>query len=205
MKFFKYTCICIREKIDIIKSFLKRKYYNSIASINNGKISTNALLTIHDWRAREKECNFLFVFDNDNFIKEMKKLFHQKNWYLKALKRVNRYVNCSIKYQTDENNWSRIDYWESSCETLIRKKADCEGQAILKYRILKEIGFEDEDMFIAVMRDHATLIVRVDDNYYILDNSDITYAVQKTNNVIDPNELLFGFNLSNEYSFKNAT
>ena len=37
-----------------------------------------------------------------------------------------------------------FDYWQTSCETLERKEGDCEDQAILLWRLLREQGFSDK-------------------------------------------------------------
>ncbi len=36
------------------------------------------------------------------------------------------------------------DYWQTSCETMERGKGDCEDQAILLWRLLREKGFPDD-------------------------------------------------------------
>ncbi len=38
----------------------------------------------------------------------------------------------------------KVEYWQTSCETLERRKGDCEDQAILLWRLLREKGFSRE-------------------------------------------------------------
>lgn len=92
------------------------------------------------------------------------------------LEAVNRMVNASVRYASDMALHGQLDRWTAPLATLRAGKGDCEDYAILKYRILREIGVKPEDLKILLVRDtavridHAVLAVRHDDTWFILDN-----------------------------------
>lgn len=94
-----------------------------------------------------------------------------------ALQAVNRWVNTSIAHAEDRDLWARPDYWASASETLAANRGDCEDFAILKYQMLLALGVAREDMYLTLARDlarnadHAVLIVRMDGQFYMLDNA----------------------------------
>lgn len=90
--------------------------------------------------------------------------------------KVNYMVNRLLSYQEDSSLWKTGEYWASPVETLRHRAGDCEDYAILKYALLRDLGVEDEDMRIVVLRDtaarqyHAVLSVRHKGKWLILDN-----------------------------------
>ncbi|MES0881525.1 transglutaminase-like cysteine peptidase [Roseibium sp. SCP14] len=90
--------------------------------------------------------------------------------------KVNYMVNRLLAYREDIRLWKTGEYWASPVETLQRRAGDCEDYAILKYALLRDLGVEDEDMRIVVLRDtaarqyHAVLSVRHNGKWLILDN-----------------------------------
>lgn len=94
-----------------------------------------------------------------------------------TLQTVNRWVNQSIAYQEDRSLWSRRDYWATAAETLRAGSGDCEDLAILKYQMLRASGVPARDMYLTLARDlvrnadHAVLVVRNGDRWYMLDNA----------------------------------
>ncbi|HSG33002.1 MAG TPA: transglutaminase-like cysteine peptidase [Sphingomonadaceae bacterium] len=90
---------------------------------------------------------------------------------------VNRWANQTIAYAEDRQLYGVNDYWADASTTLARRKGDCEDIAIVKMQVLASRGIPDEDMFLTVVKDsirradHAVLIVRLGDSYYMLDNA----------------------------------
>lgn len=90
--------------------------------------------------------------------------------------KVNYMVNRLVTYRDDVRLWQAGEYWASPVETLEKRAGDCEDYAILKYALLRDLGVDDSDMRIVVLRDtaarshHAVLSVRHDGNWLILDN-----------------------------------
>lgn len=93
------------------------------------------------------------------------------------LQAINRWVNRNITYAEDRELWGKNDYWASAEETLRMGKGDCEDIAILKYQILIALGVDERDMFLTLARDlarnadHAVLVVREGNRFFLLDNS----------------------------------
>jgi predicted transglutaminase-like cysteine proteinase len=93
---------------------------------------------------------------------------------------INRAVDLAIKPVSDERQWGIADRWSDPFETLLSEHGDCEDYAILKYTALLEAGFPKEALKIIVWKDrwpdedHAVLAVRVDNQWLILDNRNLT-------------------------------
>ncbi len=89
---------------------------------------------------------------------------------------VNSMVNRLLAYREDERIWNAVEYWASPAETLSRRAGDCEDYAILKYALLRDLGVDDRDMRIVVLRNtadgnhHAVLSVRHQGTWLVLDN-----------------------------------
>ena len=96
---------------------------------------------------------------------------------LDAVRKVNSWVNRTITYAEDIDLYGQRDYWATASETLRKRKGDCEDYAILKYQILMQMGVAPSDMFLTLARDrvrnsdHAVLIVKMADQFYLLDNN----------------------------------
>lgn len=90
------------------------------------------------------------------------------------LEAVNKFFN-KIRYIEDKNNWGTSDYWETPSEFLSRG-GDCEDFAIAKYAALKNLGFPEKSLRLAIVQDtwkgipHAVLVVYTDDGAKFLDN-----------------------------------
>ena len=88
---------------------------------------------------------------------------------------VNRLVNTLVHFRNDIDRYGVADYWATPKEAL-SKSGDCEDYAILKYLSLRELGFEDKDLRMVVVKitrrgiGHAVLAVNHDGGRYILDN-----------------------------------
>ena len=86
------------------------------------------------------------------------------------LTNINRLVNTSIKPKTDKKHWGVADKWSYPDDGY----GDCEDYALLKRRLLIEIGWLPAALLMAVVWDkgfgHAVLIARTDKGEYVLDN-----------------------------------
>ena len=87
---------------------------------------------------------------------------------------VNHYMN-TRRYITDPRNWGVKDYWATLGE-FMEKFGDCEDYAIAKYLALKKLGWTDDELRLAAVKDlnlkvgHAVLIVYHDGKTWMLDN-----------------------------------
>lgn len=90
------------------------------------------------------------------------------------LDRVQRAVN-RLRYVSDMRNWGVTDRWETPAEMLTRG-GDCEGFALTKYFALRELGFPEAALRLAIVWDgidreqHAVLVVSAGDARWVLDN-----------------------------------
>jgi len=113
------------------------------------------------------------------------KACHYKDWekFLDEIRRddkwdqlaaVNRYMN-TRRYVSDSRNWGVKDYWATPGEFMARS-GDCEDFAIAKYLSLRQLGWSDDELRVAVVRDlslnvnHAVLIVYFNGRTWLLDN-----------------------------------
>jgi predicted transglutaminase-like cysteine proteinase len=126
-----------------------------------------------------------------------------------TMQTVNQWVNAQITYVEDRERWSRADYWASASETLKLRSGDCEDYAILKYQILLSLGFPPEDMYLTLARDliqnldHAVLIVKHENKYFMLDNAtdtllpaDFSYDYRPTLSFGSDSAWLHGYSLA---------
>jgi predicted transglutaminase-like cysteine proteinase len=88
---------------------------------------------------------------------------------------VNRAINLSIAYTSDEWQFGRGDVWSNPVATFTSGRGDCEDYAIAKMFALRAAGIPAQDMRLLVARlrggeAHAVLAVRDDGHWLILDN-----------------------------------
>jgi predicted transglutaminase-like cysteine proteinase len=84
-------------------------------------------------------------------------------------------VNRTIRYSSDQENWGQADYWATIEETLHRGAGDCEDIAVMKMHALRQLGFDDKDLYLVVGSDdagrsHALLIVNLENDFIVLDD-----------------------------------
>ena len=90
------------------------------------------------------------------------------------LVQVNRFWN-RWPYREDIAVYKVPDYWAIP-EEFVKNSGDCEDYSIAKYYTLKELGFDPDDMRIAVVKEtvrniaHAVLVVYLDGDAWVLDN-----------------------------------
>lgn len=93
---------------------------------------------------------------------------------------VNEYMNMRT-YISDEKNWRTQDHWATPGEFLARS-GDCEDFAIAKFFSLKHLGWTDDELRVAAVKDgklgvgHAVLVAYSGGKTWLLDNqlSDVT-------------------------------
>ena len=87
---------------------------------------------------------------------------------------INHYMN-TRPYITDPRNWGVPDYWATPGE-FMGKFGDCEDYAIAKFLSLKRLGWTDDELRVAAVRDlnlgvgHAVLVVFHGGKAWVLDN-----------------------------------
>ncbi len=90
------------------------------------------------------------------------------------IEEVHRRMN-SAPYIEDIMNYGIPDYWASPNE-FFENSGDCEDYAIAKFMSLRLLGFDNDDMRVAVVQDtnlnliHAVLIVEHEGQSLVLDN-----------------------------------
>lgn len=93
------------------------------------------------------------------------------------VKAVNAWVNRQVTFVEDRRLYGKSDYWATAAETLRRMRGDCEDFAILKYQMLLKAGIPSDAMYLTLVwdtvrrRDHAVLIVKLGEDYHLLDNN----------------------------------
>ncbi len=148
---------------------------------------------VRDWRSREKKV----VSQEDP----------KPSYKLQDIREINWWVNRNIEYVTDQENWDMIDYWPDSDETLQRGQEDCDGQAILKWRMMKDLGVPDDQIGLIIVPGHMFACYYEDpksNDFWILDNGNIVYTMHKASKVIpySDKKLKWGFNLDSEWLYK---
>jgi hypothetical protein len=73
---------------------------------------------------------------------------------------VARFVVNKIKYVTDYENWSNVEYWPTAQEAWRKRQEDCDGRAILATSILRARGYHSARMVIGL--DH--MWIKVNEN-----------------------------------------
>jgi predicted transglutaminase-like cysteine proteinase len=100
---------------------------------------------------------------------------------------INRAINLSIKPIDDMTQYGVRDRWASPLMTFASGAGDCEDYAIAKYVALREIGFEDNDLRLVIVHnhaaseDHAVAAVRHENRWLILDNK--TLEIRRDDNI----------------------
>jgi predicted transglutaminase-like cysteine proteinase len=93
---------------------------------------------------------------------------------------INRAVNMSIRPVSDQVQYAVDDVWSAPLATLEAGAGDCEDYAILKYVALREAAVSPDDLRLLIVwsprrrTTHAVLAVRLDEEWFILDNLTLT-------------------------------
>jgi len=94
---------------------------------------------------------------------------------------INRAINLTIRFADDRQIYGVEEYWATPLTTFERGAGDCEDYAIAKLVALQEMGFDDADLRIVIVRDengqgHAMTAARQDTRWLILDNRQLGLA-----------------------------
>lgn len=88
---------------------------------------------------------------------------------------LNKFVNRMAKYEKDSRIFGKPDHWASPLE-FFKGRADCEDYAAVKFWSLLELGFSNDQLRLAVVRDtrrrvlHAVVTVDTDEGTMVLDS-----------------------------------
>ena len=91
------------------------------------------------------------------------------------LARLNKSINRMAKYADDDKIFGKRDHWATPVE-FVNGKADCEDYAVVKFWSLLELGFSNDQLRLAVVRDakrkimHAVVTVETGGRSYVLDS-----------------------------------
>lgn len=90
---------------------------------------------------------------------------------LRDIARVNQWVNTHVEPETDMDHWGLADRWDYP----IDGKGDCEDYALLKRKMLIELGYPRQALLMTVVKDgdeegHAILTVKTNRGEFVLDN-----------------------------------
>lgn len=94
-----------------------------------------------------------------------------------AIAAVNAWANARVRFVDDREQYGQNDYWATASATLKSGAGDCEDIAIVKMQMLAAMGISRSDMYLTIARDlvrsadHALLVVKLDDRFYLLDNA----------------------------------
>lgn len=113
------------------------------------------------------------------------------------LRRVNKYVNDTVKPITDADHWGTIEKWSYPSDGY----GDCEDYVLQKRKMLIDAGWPQEALLVTVVRDkndegHAVLTVATDKGEFVLDNeiaavipwSETGYRYIKRQSQTNPNQ-----------------
>lgn len=93
----------------------------------------------------------------------------------KQIRQLNKFANNIVRYATDKAVHGVQDHWASPIQFL-QQSGDCEDYATLKFFSLLELGFSNNAVRVAVVRDrkrkilHAVVTVQIDGETLVLDN-----------------------------------
>jgi len=157
-----------------------------LSFLNSHEIRSANTRVFAKWRAALKRYSEERVREHARKCKAtLFKACYYKDWekFLDEIRRadkwdqlaaVNRYMN-TRRYISDSRNWGVNDYWATPGEFMARS-GDCEDFAIAKYLSLRQLGWSEDELRVAVVRDlslnvnHAVLIVYYDGRTWLLDN-----------------------------------
>ena len=90
---------------------------------------------------------------------------------LQEINRVNRWVNAHVEPISDMDHWGLVDRWDYPLDG----KGDCEDYALLKRKMLIDLGFPRQALLMTVVKDetqggHAILTLKTSKGEFVLDN-----------------------------------
>jgi predicted transglutaminase-like cysteine proteinase len=90
---------------------------------------------------------------------------------MREINRVNRWVNAHVEAVSDMDHWGIVDRWDYPTDG----KGDCEDYALLKRKMLIDLGFPRQALLMTVVKDasqegHAILTLKTTKGEFVLDN-----------------------------------
>ena len=90
---------------------------------------------------------------------------------IRDIARVNQWVNAHVEPETDMDHWGLADRWDYPLDG----KGDCEDYALLKRKMLIDLGYPRQALLMTVVKDgdeegHAVLTVKTSKGEFVLDN-----------------------------------
>ena len=90
---------------------------------------------------------------------------------MKDIEKVNKWVNAHVEPISDPDHWNVADRWDYP----IDGRGDCEDYALMKRRLLIDMGFPRQALLMTVVKDehqegHAILTVKTNKGEFALDN-----------------------------------
>ncbi|HEY1942060.1 MAG TPA: transglutaminase-like cysteine peptidase [Roseiarcus sp.] len=90
---------------------------------------------------------------------------------IRDIARVNQWVNTHVEPETDMDHWGLADRWDYPLDG----KGDCEDYALLKRKMLIDLGYPRQALLMTVVKDgdeegHAVLTVKTNKGEFVLDN-----------------------------------
>lgn len=120
---------------------------------------------------------------------------------------INRAVNLGVRPVSDLEQYGYPDFWASPLQTLASAAGDCEDYAIVKYVLLRDMGFDASDLRFVIVRDnarqteHAVVAVREAQEWLILDNRTMAILASEDVRQYQP---LFSLDQRNARAFASA-
>jgi predicted transglutaminase-like cysteine proteinase len=89
----------------------------------------------------------------------------------REITRINRWVNAHVEPISDMDHWGLVDRWDYPLDG----KGDCEDYALLKRKMLIDLGFPRQALLMTVVKDesqegHAILTLKTNKGEFVLDN-----------------------------------
>lgn len=167
---------------------------------------------IKDWQIRERPywgietgpCGTNIPWKHNNQIPPNLKL---ANVIIKETKK-------QIQYLSDEEQYNKLEYWETSGDVQKTLSADCEGQACYAWMKMQYAGFDPALTFMIGMKGHIGNVIYIpsDTNSgftpYYADNGYITSKFKPLNSIFPLRRNgktkipLFCYNLNSMFSYK---
>lgn len=124
------------------------------------------------------------------------------------LRAINRFFN-QIPYRTDPQLFGVKDYWQTPLEFLGRFGGDCEDYVIAKYFVLRQLGIEEDRLFLTYVRATRQRAAHMVLSYFknpaaaplILDNYDKTIKPATERQDLVP---VYSFNANSLFLAKSA-
>lgn len=86
-----------------------------------------------------------------------------------SVKKLSELVNFNVKYKSDLEVHGKRDYWQLPAETIKLGSGDCEDQAFLLASLARVAGYTEEEVFVAVGKNHAWVMVKEEKTWQILE------------------------------------